>query len=332
MNTKNTILLFVCGMSSFFVSCSESMPFSEEEYQKSYIRVNPSSLTLDEDDTQESFTVYCSGNWRISSSPYWVNLSQSYGYGYGYVSFTVDENTGNSDRSGYIRLETDDGFSKTESIKITQPPTKKFEVSMSHTNYIAAGDWWYLEVKAPSSKSWRISKSASWVHLSYSGNTSSTYYGNGDESVKIYVDRNSGGQRSTTLTVTCGSDSKYITISQDSGSSDEYLSPSYWTSTNKANSTTDYKEWSFYAYYGDVLSFYYSVSSEAGYDVFNAKLSGALSYTLVDKASGTETNKYVSYRFTKSGSYTLRMEYVKDSTRSDGSDQVSVSSLKITRN
>lgn len=113
---------------------------------------------------------------------------------------------------------------------------------------------------------------------------------------------------------------------------EEYLSPSYWTSTNKANNSTGSKNWSITAKSGDVLSFNYSISSESGYDKFYAKLSGALGYTIVNGVSGSYTNQTASYTFTKDGTYTLNMSYAKDGSGSSGSDQVSVTNLKIIRN
>ena len=136
-----------------------------------------------------------------------------------------------------------------------------------------------------------------------------------------------------------GSDQASVTdikISHDSNAVftpyEEPLSPSSWTSTNHSNSSTSYQTWSISVKAGDVLSFTYSVSSESGCDKFNARLSGASNVTLVDGASGTISNRTHSYTFTTSGTYTLRMEYVKDGSLSSGSDQVSVSDIKIRRN
>ncbi len=113
---------------------------------------------------------------------------------------------------------------------------------------------------------------------------------------------------------------------------DETLSPSSWTSTNHTDNSTDYKTWSITANVGDVLSFTYSVSSEVGYDKFNATLSGTRSVTLVDGESGSISNRAFSYTFESSGTYTLRMEYVKDVSNSSGSDRASVTNIKIRRN
>lgn len=216
MKVKKTILLLVCGLVSLLVSCSESWPYSEEAYEKTWINVYPSYIALDEDKFSGEFIVSSSDSWRVYDSPSWINIADNYGYGYSNVSFTVSENTGSSNRSGYIRIRTSGGFTKEAEVQVSQPPTVQFEASMSTTHYSASGDWWTLSIKAASSTSWIISKSDSWVHLGSSYNSSYSYSGKGNQDVKIYVDANSSSySRSSKLTVKCGIKTKSITITQD---------------------------------------------------------------------------------------------------------------------
>ena len=142
---------------------------------------------------------------------------------------------------------------KETSVYVTQPPTLQFDATMSTTNYKAEGDYWFLKVTAPSSKSWTISKSVSWVHLGTSSNTSNSYSGTGNASISIYADANSSSYtRSTTLTVKCGTKTKSITITQDKASNTVTLTVSptsvslgWRETTNSATfsitSTTDWK-------------------------------------------------------------------------------------------
>lgn len=216
MKAKNIIHLLVCCLTSILVACSDSWPYSEDAYNKTWIKVYPSYITLDEDEFSGEFTVNSSENWYVYDSPSWINLSSSYGYGYDNVSFTVEENDGSSNRYGYIRIRTDEGFTKESEVKVSQPPTVQFEASMSTTNYSASGDWWYLSIKAASSRSWTVSKSDSWVHLVSSYSSSYSYSGKGNENVKIYVDANTSSySRRSTLTIKCGTKTKSITITQD---------------------------------------------------------------------------------------------------------------------
>lgn len=198
----------------------------------------------------------------------------------------------------------------------------------------------------------RSTGAITWVNttdVSLSTNSSTGYspyvYGkfdntSGSNLITLQYSNSESYSRSIASSRLATGESGYLTLPTSSNYSssgwtrsyEEYLSPSYWTSTNKTNYSTDYKTWTFTVKAGDVLSFIYSVSSEAKWDVFNAKLSGALSYTIVYGASGTHTNQTATYTFTKDGTYTLRLEYVKDGTASSGSDQVSVTNLKIIRN
>lgn len=216
MKAKNIIHLLVCCLTSILVACSDSWPYSEEAYNNTWVEVYPSYITLDKDEFSSEFAVKSSESWYVYESPSWINLSEMYGFGYDNVSFTVDENDGSSNRSGYIRIRTNEGFTKEAEVKVSQPPTVQFEASMSTTNYSASGDWWYLSVKAASSRSWTISKSDRWVHLGNSYNSSYSYSGKGNENVKIYVDANtSSSSRRSSLTIKCGTKTKTITITQD---------------------------------------------------------------------------------------------------------------------
>lgn len=216
MKAKNIIHLLVCCLTSILVACSDSWPYSEDAYNNTWIKVYPSYITLDEDEFSGEFTVNSSESWYVYDRPSWINLSSSYGYGYDNVSFSVDENNGSSKRYGYIRIRTDEGFTKEAEVEVSQPPTIQFEASMSTTNYSASGDWWTLSIKAAASKSWTISKSDSWVHLGSSYSSSYSYSGKGNEDVKIYVDANTSSySRRSTLTIKCGTKTKSITITQD---------------------------------------------------------------------------------------------------------------------
>ena len=227
MKAKKIIRLLVCSLTSILISCSESWPYSEDAYNNTWIEVDPSYISLNEDEFSGEFTVNSSESWYVYDSSSWINISSSYGYGYDNVSFTVDENDGSSSRYGYIKIRTDEGFTKEAEVEVSQPPTVQFEASMSTTNYKADGDYWWLEVKASASKSWTITKSDSWVHLGNSYNSSYTYNGRGNEEVKIYVDANTSSySRSSTLTVKCGTKTKSIAIFQEKATNGLTVNPS----------------------------------------------------------------------------------------------------------
>ena len=251
MKAKYLIFVMVSCLATIFTSCSDSWPYSEEEYNNVWIDVYPSYISLDEDEFSGEFYVSSTDSWYIYDCPSWINISNSYGYGYDDVNFTVDENNGSSTRYGYVKIRTDEGFTKEAEVEIAQPPTVQFEASMSTTNYSASGDWWYLTVKAASSRSWTISKSDSWVHLGNSYSSSYSYSGKGNEDVKIYVDANSSSySRSSKLTVKCGTKTKSITITQDGKSN---KAPFTITSVEVAN--VDYN-WNYINSYGSKIYSY----------------------------------------------------------------------------
>ena len=216
MKAKYIIQLLVCSLTSVLVSCSDSLPYSEDAYNNTWIDADPLYISLGEDEFNGQFIVNSSHNWYVYECSPWINVSNNYGYGYDFVSFTVGENDDSSDRGGYITLRTDDAFSKEVTVWVSQAPTVRFEATMYNTNYSASGDWWGLNISAGYYRSWTITKSDSWVHIGSSDNSSYSYSGKGDECVYIYVDRNPYTySRSSTLTVKCGTKSRNITITQD---------------------------------------------------------------------------------------------------------------------
>lgn len=322
MNTKQFFI--ICSMLTVLAACSESDPFLESEYNSTYLYVDISSIN----DEEGSFYVNSNRSWRVSDSPYWVNLDHSFGYSSRTINYTLDDNTSSSIRYGTIKIVTDNGMD-CDVIDVTQDPTVAFSASMS-TTYSGEGDYHYLFVTASKNREWTVTKSVSWVHLYYSSNTYSTYTGKGSESVCIYVDANPYSyQRSTTLTVKCGTQSKNITITQEA--KPNYTTFSSWTSTNKTNSSTSYKEYTLSVSSGNVLSFKYDISSEAGYDEFTAILlrNGYTYTTLVNGDSGVKSSQSVSYTFYTSGTFTLKLQYKKDGSGSSGQDKVYVYDIKL---
>lgn len=77
---------------------------------------------------------------------------------------------------------------------------------------------------------------------------------------------------------------------------------------------------------GDVLSFDWNVSSEAGYDYFYCTING----TQVLKKSGTDNGTYTK-EFTTASKVTIEYKYTKDSGTNSGADCATVSNIKLTR-
>lgn len=202
-------------LSGGFVSCSESDPYVDS-LERKYFNVSSSNITLNSGEESASLYVGTNTNcdWYVSSTDSWIHIKNMYYSGWEDVSFTVDYNYETYTRYGRIEVYIDKPIDYKYSIPITQEPTPLAE--METTYYTSSGDSHPLTVTASSSQSWTIKRkdSDSWVHLNSSNNISSTYSGSGTKSVLIYVDKNTGGNRSATLTVTCGSVTKIINITQ----------------------------------------------------------------------------------------------------------------------
>lgn len=307
MKTKNIIQLFVSSLAFLLASCSDSWPYSEEAYDKTWIQVYPSNISLGEDELSSDFYVFSLESWNIYDSSSWINVSSRYGYGDKDVSFTVDENNGVSNRYGYIKIRTNGAFTKEVEVIVSQPPTVQFEALMSSTNYSASGDWWSLSIKAASSRSWTISKSDSWVHLGNSYSSSYSYSGRGNEDVKIYVDANTSSySRRSTLTIKCGTKTKSITITQEGKSN---RAPFTITSVevrnidNDGNVITDFGK-TIYSYQTKYLQpkLYVSVNTPGTYKIYHklykpdGKLStGSSSPSGYTSSREVTLNSYTSY-------------------------------------
>ena len=104
-----------------------------------------------------------------------------------------------------------------------------------------------------------------------------------------------------------------------------------WYSTNHENNSESYKDYSFYASEGDVLSFKYDVSSEHNFDNLMVVLSGEnISSIELVKKSGEDQGSRV-FAFEKNGVYNLVVKYSKDGSLSRNDDDARVSDIHLYR-
>ena len=96
-----------------------------------------------------------------------------------------------------------------------------------------------------------------------------------------------------------------------------------WTSTNKSHSSTSSHTYTFTATGGSILSFDWSVSSEANCDKLIVTLDGS---TILEK-SGSLNSTYTATL--GSGEHTLVVKYTKDVSVSNGSDQAKIFNINI---
>lgn len=213
--SKNCIISLIIGCFVYsLLSCSESYPYCEDEYDKTWISVYPSSITIDEDELEGSFSVYSNRKWTIYSEPYWLYLSSYSGNGNKSIDFTVSENTGYSNRSGNILIRTDDGAIKEQSIHITQAPsntTSSLEISISNTYFFGnKNDSETLTITTSSSRYWTVSADEYWVSFSKTS-------GHGSSTVTVYTTANPYSyERYATITVKAGAITRTKVIRQGS--------------------------------------------------------------------------------------------------------------------
>lgn len=97
-----------------------------------------------------------------------------------------------------------------------------------------------------------------------------------------------------------------------------------WTSTNHSDNSTSENTINFAANTGSQLSFDWWVDSETDYDYLFVFLDGSQIVKESDNKSGT-----YSKTFSSAGNHTLYMYYEKDGSRSQGTDQGSVTNIKL---
>lgn len=199
-----------------FNSCSESVPYTEDVYQNLWINTSPSFIEIDENNDGNWIVVDCQDEWYIASRPSWLNVGKTSGYSGEEIFYYADDNNEGTNRSGSMTIVTGSIIQKEFIVGINQQPTHAFDAIMYTTNYKTAGDFQYMYISSPATRSWTITKNDSWVHINNSWNTDYSFTGRGDKLIPIYVEENTKTTaRYSTLTVTSGNKSKSITISQD---------------------------------------------------------------------------------------------------------------------
>ena len=130
------------------------------------------------------------------------------------------------------------------------------------------------------------------------------------------------------LSLANGLISNIMTIAREQ--TPEMISFDDWTSSNHTHNSTDIETCSFFAYKGDILSFYYDVDTEA-YDVFKCKLLQDSIETDVCSIAGSKKSGYTRYTINIEGYYNMLLVYTKDGSVHSGKDEVSISNITVER-
>lgn len=160
------------------------------------LKVSPESLSFDATSSSAktlSITTSSYQSWTATKSVSWLHFSYSSNSNYSYsgsgttsLSIYADNNTGAS-RSATITF-TAGSITKTVSVTQVEAPIS-VQWGADASTFASGGDWWWVEITAPSTQSWTLSSSVTWIKFdddySRSGAGYSTWSGYGSQ--KVYI-------------------------------------------------------------------------------------------------------------------------------------------------
>lgn len=167
--------------------------------------VNPTSHSVVSAGSTASSTITCNTAWTVTKgSESWLTVDKTSGSGNGTILFTVAANTTVNVRSAIVTVTAG---SVTKEITITQAAAA-VTLSVNPTNHsiVAAGGTATSTITC--NTTWTASKgSENWLTLSQTS-------GSGNGTIQFTVANNTGSSRSATVTITAGSETKQIVITQ----------------------------------------------------------------------------------------------------------------------
>ena len=218
----------------------------------SYFMVNgvagDSSISLDSSAAEGVIEISCNSAWSVASDSEWINLGQASGLGNGAVNVWYDENPRGTARTGRITVSSG-GISY--AITVTQAANPN---PVSPTTFLTLGgesrDWrMTLNTSGASSYTFAVGCSGTWAAMANAAWISlSPTSGVGNGTVQAaFAANNSGAERTGAITLTSGTLSVAVAVTQpagsDSGGASAYLridgadSDSTWTLYSYAEST-----------------------------------------------------------------------------------------------
>jgi hypothetical protein len=169
----------------------------------SSLTVSPDSLDFAAAGASKNVSVTANVGWTAAGSGTWVTVSPASGSGNGTVSVTAAANTGAA-RTATVTL-TGGGITRTvgiaqEAAAAVVPPTLSVSAPLLH--FITGGGTQTATVT--SNTNWTDSTSAPWITVSHSGNV-----------LTVAAEHNTGYAREGSVTVTAGSLTRTIRVTQD---------------------------------------------------------------------------------------------------------------------
>lgn len=181
------------------------------------LSVSPTNLSFDYSGGHQAITVSSSMYWWVTCSDRsWCSTNVSSGDGdvAQEVLVTVSPNSSSASRSATITVENDAGLSQT--VQISQSGGNgggnNSNLSVSPTSLSFSSSTGSKSVTITSNSSWTISCNATWCSVNQSS-------GSGNSTVSVSVNANSSTQsRSTVISVSSGSTTKNINVTQEGSS------------------------------------------------------------------------------------------------------------------
>lgn len=190
-----------------FTSCGGS----SDDDPTPTLALSMSSINIDADGGSESVQVQSNTKWTISGGTNWCKVSPQSGDGNSYIDIEISENTATSSRSCTLHARTSDG-SLSQDISVEQDGAKvSLSVDKSSISFTSAqGEKESLTITA--NMSWTISGIPDWLNAS-------TTSGNGNSSITLTTKsaNNTATERTATLTISSGTESVQVSISQEAG-------------------------------------------------------------------------------------------------------------------
>ncbi len=181
------------------------------------LTVSPTSLSVGSAAGNSTITVTSNVSWTITDNQTWITTSATSGSNNGTFTVGVTANTGAA-RSGTVTV-TGGGFTRTISVAQSAAGNSLTVSPTSLSVGSAAGN---STITVTSNVNWTISDNQTWI-------TTSATSGSNNGTFTVSVTANTGAARSGTVTVTGGSITQTISVSQGASGATYYAFQNRWT-------------------------------------------------------------------------------------------------------
>lgn len=169
------------------------------------LSVNPTVLNFNSNSGSQSLAITASGSWTASDDASWLTLNSTSGSGNANISATVQSNTGGA-RTAIITLTCG---SSTQTVSVSQAAASggSCSLTVSPTSLLYGGSVGSQNVGITASGTWTVSSNVGWI-------SPSSTAGSGNATLTLITQSNSSTARIGTVTITCGSVNRTVSVYQ----------------------------------------------------------------------------------------------------------------------